>query len=97
MTDANKYRNGDLVLVRVDTPVHHYRTPKYVQGKRGQVKACHGAFPNPESLAHRGSGLPLMPLYQGGIRPNSNLASYGGPATDKILVDIYEHWLNPAA
>lgn len=97
MADAIKYKNGDVVLVRVDSPVHHYRTPTYVQGKRGQVKVCHGAFPNPESLAHGGSGLPLKPLYQVEFDQTEIWASYKGPPTDKILVDIYEHWLNPAA
>ena len=55
------------MLVRVDSPPHHYRTPAYVQGKKGQVVALCGVFPNPESLAHGGSGgsgLPQVLLYR---------------------------------
>ena len=96
MDDEITYQNGDLVLVRVDSPVHHYRTPKYIQGKRGKVKTCHGAFPNPESLAHGGSGLPLKALYQVEFDQIEIWPGYEGPPADKIFVDIYEHWLNPA-
>ncbi len=60
------------------------------------MKACHGSFPNPESLAHGGSGIPPKPLYQVEFDQTEIWATYGGPAADKILVDVYEHWLNPA-
>ena len=84
------------MLVRVDSPPHHYRTPAYVQGKKGQVVALCGVFPNPESLAHGGSGLPQVLLYRVEFPQTELWAGYRGSPADTILVDIYDHWLEPA-
>jgi len=97
MAQSNKYRPGDQVRVRVDSPSGHYRTPTYIQGKTGLVVASCGRFRNPESLAHGGSGLPEQPLYRVEFTQRSVWDRYQGPSGDKILVDIYEHWLDPVA
>ena len=96
MAESTKYRTGDKVYVRVDSPSHHYRTPSYVHGKTGVVVALCGAFPNPESLAHGGSGLPKQHLYRVEFPQTELWDQYQGPKGDNVLVDIYEHWLNPA-
>ena len=96
MAQTNRYRPGDRVRVRVDSPTHHFRTPTYIQGKQGQVVALCGTFSNPESLAHGGSGLPKIPLYRVEFPQTEVWAEYHGPAADTVLVDIYEHWLDPA-
>ena len=96
MAKSTKYRPGDQVQVRVDSPDHHFRTPTYIQGKTGKVVALCGAFPNPESLAHGGSGLPQQQLYRVEFAQVRLWDRYQGPEGDKLLVDIYEHWLNPA-
>jgi hypothetical protein len=96
MAQSTKYRPGDRVQVRVDSPDHHYRTPSYIQGKTGKVVALCGAFPNPEFLAHGGSGLPEQHLYRVEFAQIEVWDRYRGPEGDKVLVDIYEHWLNPA-
>ena len=96
MAKATKYHPGDRVRVRVDSPNHHFRTPTYIQGKTGKVVALCGAFPNPESLAHGGTGLPQRNLYRVEFAQIEVWDRYQGPQGDKILVDIYEHWLNPA-
>ena len=95
MAQSNKYRTGDQVKVRVDSPSHHYRTPTYIQGKTGMVVAISGRFRNPESLGHGGDGLPEQLLYRVEFTQNSVWDRYQGPSGDKILVDIYEHWLDP--
>ena len=95
MSISNKYGNGDTVRVRVDSPAGHYRTPTYIQGKTGVVVAVCGRFPNPESLAHGGDGLPAQTLYRVEFAQHTVWDGYQGPAGDKILVDIYEHWLEP--
>ena len=82
--------------VRVDYPSHHFRTPAYIQGKLGRVDALCGIFPNPESLAHGDSGLPHKPLYRVEFPQTEVWAEYHGSAVDTVLVDIYEHWLDPA-
>ena len=96
MSQSPKYKPGDLVSVRVDSPAHHFRTPSYVQGKTGRIVALCGAFHNPESLAHGGSGLPEQPLYRVEFAQSDLWDQYQGPGIDKLLIDIYEHWLNPA-
>ena len=95
MAQSNKYRTGDQVKVRVDSPSHHYRTPTYIQGKSGVVVAICGRFRNPESLGHGGDGMPEQLLYRVEFAQNSVWDHYQGPSGDKILVDIYEHWLDP--
>ena len=97
MASAAKYKTGDMVKVRVDSPPGHYRTPAYVQGKTGRVVALWGAFRNPESLGHGGSGLPEQPLYLVEFVQTEVWDRYTGPGRDKVLVDIYEHWLDPTA
>ena len=96
MAQATKYQSGDWVRVRAGSPTHHYRTPTYIQGKRGRVVALCGAFPNPETLAHGGTGLPQMPLYRVEFPQTEVWSEYHGSAADTVLVDIYEHWLDPA-
>ena len=91
-----RYQPGDRVTVRVDAPAHHFRTPAYIQGQTGRVAALCGLFPNPESLAHGGSGQPAQPLYRVEFSQSQVWPGYRGPAADKILVDIYQHWLEPA-
>ena len=90
-----KYRLNELVKVRVASPPGHFRTPTYIQGKTGQIVALCGVFPNPETLAHAGSGMPKQPLYRVEFGQTEVWAKYTGPAKDKILVDIYQHWLEP--
>ena len=91
-----RFHPGDWVQVRVGSPPGHFRTPAYIQGKTGQVRDLCGTFKNPESLAHGGDGRPEQPLYRVEFRQHRVWDHYSGPATDKVLVDIYEHWLNPA-
>ena len=93
---STNFREGDRVRVRVDSPQGHFRTPTYIQGKTGRVVALCGAFRNPESLAYGGTGLPNQPLYRVEFRQTEVWERYGGPAGDKVLVDIYEHWLESA-
>lgn len=91
-----KYQPADRVRVRTGSPPGHYRTPAYIQGKTGRVVALCGAFPNPESLAHGGNGLPQQPLYRVEFDQMQVWPGYTGPSIDKVLVDIYEHWLEEA-
>ena len=96
MAQSAKYQPGERVRVRIDSPLYHFRTPSYIQGKTGLVAALCGSFRNPESLAHGGAGLPKTPLYRVEFNQNEVWDHYQGPGADKVLVDIYEHWLCPA-
>ena len=91
-----RFKPGERVRVRVDSPPRHFRTPSYIQGKTGLVEAIHGAFRNPESLAYAGDGLPKKFLYLVRFDQTQLWERYSGSPRDHLLVDIYEHWLEPA-
>ena len=75
--------------VRISPRSHdgHHRTPDYVKGRTGTVVLRHGAFTNPETRAYGKDGLPEQELY---------LVALTGESSDRIYVDIFEHWLEPA-
>jgi len=75
-----------------DRRFYQVRTP---DGKTGWIERIHGEFLNPESLAFGRDGLPKKTLYLVAFN-QSDLWDKGNNA-DKLLVDIYEHWLDPAA
>ncbi len=91
-----RFRAEDRVRVRVGSPPGHFRTPSYIQNQVGRVVAHCGAFSNPEFLAYSGDGLPKQPLYRVEFLQSQVWDDYSGPPADKILVDIYQHWLEPA-
>jgi len=90
-----KFKPGDVVRIREDYPVRHFRTPGYVQGKTGTIAAVHNAFRNPESLAYGGDGLPRQYLYLVYLT-QAHLWEHYTAAQDKLYIDIYEHWLERA-
>ena len=90
------FPSGANVLVKNDWPETrgpcHIRTPHYLRGHCGVVVRQLGAYPNPEDLAF--------------ARPAARVALYHvafprraiwpeGSAEDELLVEIYEHWLEP--
>lgn len=91
-----RFAPGARVRVRADGARGHVRTPGYVRGRTGRVVRVHGSFRNPESLAYGGDGLPLRPLYQVCFEQPQLWPGYAAPAVDRLCVDIYEHWLDPA-
>ena len=91
-----RYATGAAVRIRTDTPPHHFRTPAYIQGHTGVVAALCGVYPNPESLAHGGDGLPAQPLYRIRLRQTDLWPDYAGNPADTLLVDVYQRWLEAA-
>lgn len=90
-----KFKPGDRVKVRFEDRPGHIRTPWYIRGKTGSVEQVHGAFLNPESLGHGGDGLPKKNLYLVAFQQRDIWERYNA-AKDKLLVDLFEHWLDPA-
>ena len=88
-----KFRTGDQVRIRVGTPPTHFRTPEYIQGKQGRIEILWGAYPNPESLAYGGDGLPAQPLYLVEFAQTDLWENYRGSTADTLRIDVYEHWL----
>jgi nitrile hydratase len=91
-----RFKPGDPVRVRFADPPGHIRTPFYVRGKRGWIEQYHGAFRHPEELAYARSGLPMTPLYMVGFQQRELWGSAAPRPDDKLYVDVYENWLEPA-
>jgi nitrile hydratase len=91
----SRYKPGDQVKVRFEDRPGHIRTPWYIRGKTGLVERIHGKFLNPESLGHGRDGLPKKVLYAVAFEQSNVWAGYGD-RQDKLIVDIFEHWLDPA-
>ena len=85
---------GDEVVVRADIVTHHHRTPWFIKGKRGRVRAVSGPFHDPETRAHGGSGVPKRLLYQVEFEQSHVWGdSYSEDENDLLLIDVYEQWL----
>ena len=90
------FKAGDRVTVLNEDRRGHIRTPYYVRGKTGWIERVYGEFLNPESLAFGGDGLPKRTLYLVAFN-QADVWEQSKGSKDKVLVDIYEHWLQPAA
>jgi Nitrile hydratase beta subunit, C-terminal len=87
---------GTRVSVRNDWPetrgTAHIRTPHYLRGMHGTVVAKLGVFANPEDLAFRRPASQRA-LYH--VRFDQPAVWQQGRGGDELLVEIYEHWLEP--
>jgi hypothetical protein len=88
---------GAAVRVKEDWPETrgrvHIRTPHYVRGMQGTVVRQLGAFPNPEDLAFARPATSRA-LYH--VRFDQPAVWQQGHAGDELVVEIFEHWLEPA-
>ncbi len=95
MTEA--FQPGATVRVRDDWPERagpvHLRTPHYLRGRTGRVVRRLGAFRNPEDLAFARPAA-TIPLYHVTFAAP---ALWPGSTADDVLVELFEHWLEPAA
>ena len=91
-----RFRPGDHVNVRIGNPPGHLRTPYYIRGKQGIIERVCGEFRNPEELAYGRSGEPKKTLYRVRFEQAQIWPGYGGPKSDTIDIEIYEHWLDQA-
>ncbi|MFP4126979.1 MAG: SH3-like domain-containing protein [Alphaproteobacteria bacterium] len=90
-----RFGRGDPVRVRRAFPPGHVRTPFYTRGKTGEVIELAGHYRDPEELAYGRTGEPERPLY----RVRFTQAELWGAAQahgDELVVDLFEHWLEPA-
>jgi nitrile hydratase len=92
-----RFKPGDAVTVRQAYPPGHIRTPYYIRGRSGVVERVCGSFPNPEELAFGRNGLPAQPLYRVRFVQRQVWPDYGDAGSDTVDIEIYEHWLEPAA
>lgn len=91
-----RFRVRDTVKVSDLDKAGHVRTPFYVRGKVGEVIQFCGFFLIPENLAVGNSAGPVIPLYRVSFRQKDLWPHYEGPAHDKVLIELYDHWLTAA-
>jgi len=93
---TGRFKTGDRVTVKFEDRPGHLRTPWYIRGKSGWIEKVYGDFLNPELLAFGKNGLPKKTLYLVAFDYGE---VFGNPQVtkDKVLVDIYDHWLEPLA
>jgi nitrile hydratase subunit beta len=93
---APALRPGMGVRVRNAGHPGHHRTPLYLKGRRGVVERYVENARNPETLAYGRDGTPRVPVYQVRFRQADLWPGYAGASRDTLLVDLLEHWLEPA-
>lgn len=87
---------GTAVRV-LDLPIEgHLRVPVYVRGKVGVIERWCGPYLNPEDLAYGRTDGPVVHLYQVEFSQHELWPDYDGPRTDRLFIEIYEHWLESA-
>ncbi len=91
------YAAGTLVRVKNEWPETkgpcHIRTPHYLRGEKGRVVRRLGEFANPEDLAFA-RPAPKRTLYH--VAFDQPAIWHEGRTGDSLLVEIFEHWLEPA-
>jgi len=55
---APRFKVGDTVTVRADSPAGHTRRARYIRGRTGQIVLAHGTFIYPDSAGNGGGDAP---------------------------------------
>jgi hypothetical protein len=90
------YALGERVRIRDLGKPGHVRTPLYVRRKVGVIDHCCGSFENPEERAYGRIGRDRIPLYRVRLRQRDLWPDYEGAEHDTLVLEIYDHWLEPA-
>lgn len=94
MTDP-AFQVGQRVRIADRTPPVHHRVPAYVKGHVGVIERVCGLHGEPEKFI-RGDGKPYRRIYRVRIPQNDLWHDYAGTERDKLEIEIFEHWLEPA-
>ena len=86
---------GDQVRIANRSPGVHHRVPAYVKGQVGVIERVCGLHGEPERYI-RGEGTPFRRLYRVRLRQAELWPDYAGVADDRLDIEIFEHWLEPA-
>ena len=92
-----RFTTGQRVRVAARSHDGHHRTPAYLKGKYGTIERAHASFTNPETRAYGADGLPEQRVYLVEFEQRNVWPGYAGPPGDRLLVDVFEHWLEDAA
>jgi nitrile hydratase len=86
---------GQRVRIADRTPPVHHRVPTYVKGQVGIIERVCGLHGEPEKFI-RGDGKPAQRIYRVRIPQTVLWMDYQGTDDDKLEIEIFEHWLEPA-
>ncbi len=84
---------GERVRVSAREHEGHHRTPGYLKGMIGTVERVHARFANPETRAYGADGRPEQRLYLVGFDAHGIWPASAGRSDDRVLADVFEHWL----
>lgn len=96
VTDETRFQPSERVRVQRWTPPGHVRTPYYLRGHVGTVESIAGTFRNPEELAYGQRDAHQVPLYRVSFATADIWPDRVEQAGDRIVADIFEHWLERA-
>lgn len=74
----------------------HVRIPFYVRHHKGRVVHHCGVYLNPEDLAIGITSGPVVHLYRVAFALGALWPEEKHPPGDRLIIEIYEHWLAPA-
>jgi len=90
-----RFSAGQQVRIADRTPPIHHRVPAYAKGQSGIIERVCGMHGQPEKFI-RGDGAPGMRLYRVSISQTDLWPAYSGAKNDRLDIEIFEHWLEPA-
>ena len=90
-----RFAVGQRVRIADRTPQVHHRVPSYAKGQVGIIERVAGMHPDPERCI-RGDGKPHQRIYRVRISQADLWSTYAGTDRDKLEIEIFEHWLEPA-
>ncbi len=92
--EVPRFSPGQQVRVSVRYPVGHYRVPHYIRGKRGVIDVIltPPAVNNEEEGFGRNAGDKRF-YYRVAIELAELWPGYRGTAADKIVIEVFEDWL----
>ena len=90
-----RFSVGQRVRIADRTPSVHHRVPSYAKGQKGLIERVSGMHPDPERCI-RGDGKPFQRIYRVRIPQTELWSPYAGTDRDKLEIEIFEHWLEPA-
>ena len=90
-----RFKVGDRVRIADRTPPVHHRVPAYAKGHEGTIERVCGLHGEPEKFI-RGDGEPRQRIYRVRIDQTELWDQYQGSSADKLDIEIFEHWLEPA-
>lgn len=91
-----RFQIGDRVTVLDLEKEGHIRTQSFLRSKTGSVLSYCGLYLNPEDLAVGRTSGPAVHLYRVVFEQPDLWPDYPTPTRDRLVTEIYEHWLAAA-